>query len=52
MKSSPDEGMQYFDGELQKLLEHGIIDAETALSYATSPTTLRASLGQQDLIRE
>jgi twitching motility protein PilT len=52
MKSSPDEGMQYFDGELQKLLEHGIIDAETALSYATSPTTLRTALGQQGLVRE
>jgi len=52
MKSSPDDGMQYFDGELQKLLEDGIIDAETALSYATSPTTLRTALGQQGLLRE
>jgi twitching motility protein PilT len=45
MKSSAAEGMQHFDGELEKLVAGDVIDADTAISYATSPTTLRAALG-------
>ena len=29
------DGMQTFDGELQRLIESGVLDAETGLSYAT-----------------
>ena len=46
MTSSASEDMQYFDGELAKLVSHGVVDIETALSYATSPTALRAALGE------
>jgi twitching motility protein PilT len=46
MKSSAAEGMQYFDGELERLVRGGILDLDTALSYATSPTSLRTALGQ------
>lgn len=45
MKSGANEGMQHFDGELEKLVRRGIIDLETALSYATSPTNLRKAIG-------
>jgi twitching motility protein PilT len=46
MKSSAAEGMQHFDGELEKLVRAGTVDLETALSYATSPTNLRAALAE------
>jgi twitching motility protein PilT len=47
MQSSAAEGMQCFDGELQKLVCEGIIDLDTALSYSTSPTALRKALGHE-----
>ena len=46
MKSSAADGMQHFDGELEKLVLGGVIDTDTALSYATNPTTLRVALGE------
>ena len=38
------EGMQTFDGELEKLINAGVIDKETGLSYATNRTNLQLSL--------
>ena len=35
------EGMQTFDGELEKLINAGVIDKETGLSYATNRTNLQ-----------
>jgi hypothetical protein len=32
--------MQYFDGELEKLLRAGTIDLETCMSFATNPGNL------------
>lgn len=34
------EGMQHFDGELEKLLRAGTIDLETCMSFATNPGNL------------
>jgi len=45
IKAGTAEGMQHFDGELEKLMRSGVIDAETALSCATHPTQLRQALG-------
>jgi twitching motility protein PilT len=41
---SRDAGMQHFDGELEKLVRRGVIDLETALSYASHPQQLRQAL--------
>jgi len=38
------EGMQTFDGELEKLINAGVIDKETGLSYATNRTNLQLVL--------
>ena len=38
------EGMQTFDGELEKLINAGLIDKETGLSYATNRTNLQLRL--------
>jgi twitching motility protein PilT len=41
------EGMQTFDGELEKLINAGIIDKEVGLSYATNRTNLLLRLETQ-----
>jgi len=38
------EGMQTFDSELKRLIEGGIVDEETALSYATNAPNLKLKL--------
>ena len=44
MKEGEAEGMQHFDGEIAKLVSAGVVDAETALGYATEPRELREML--------
>jgi twitching motility protein PilT len=41
------DGMQTFDGELEKLIASGVLDRETALSYATNRTNLQLRLETQ-----
>jgi twitching motility protein PilT len=41
------DGMQTFDGELEKLIASGVLDRETALSYATNRTNLQLKLETQ-----
>jgi len=38
------EGMQTFDGELERLINANVIDRETGLSYATNRTNLQLTL--------
>jgi len=38
------EGMQHFDGEIEKLVRAGTIDLETGLAYATNAGNLRLEL--------
>jgi twitching motility protein PilT len=38
------DGMQHFDGEIEKLVRVGIIDVTTGLAYATNPGNLRLLL--------
>ena len=38
------DGMQYFDGELEKLVRAGTISMTTALLYATNPGNLKVAL--------
>jgi len=36
--------MQHFDGELEKLVRAGVVDLDTAMTYATDPQELRQIL--------
>ncbi|HEY8514560.1 MAG TPA: PilT/PilU family type 4a pilus ATPase [Candidatus Binatia bacterium] len=44
MRDGAIDGMQHFDGELEKLVRQGVITLETALLYATNPGNLRLAL--------
>ena len=44
MKDGAAEGMQHFDGEIEKLVRADKVDAETALTYASDVKGLKASL--------
>jgi twitching motility protein PilT len=50
MRDGGTEGMQHFDGEIEKLVRKGVIDLETGLHFATNPGNLR--LGLADLIEK
>jgi len=41
MRDGSTEGMQHFDGELEKLVREGVIDFQTSMQYATNPGNLR-----------
>jgi twitching motility protein PilT len=44
MRVGATEGMQHFDGEIEKLIRAGTIDLETGMAYATNPGNLRLEL--------
>ena len=44
MRDGDTEGMQHFDGEIEKLVRAGAIDFETGLAYATNSGNLRLQL--------
>ena len=44
MRDGDNDGMQHFDGELDKLVRAGVIDVETALAYSTNAGNLRLEL--------
>jgi twitching motility protein PilT len=44
MRDGALDGMQYFDGELEKLVRAGTISMSTALLYATNPGNLKVAL--------
>ncbi len=44
MNDGDTEGMQHFDGEIEKLIRSGVIDTGTGLAYATNPGNLRLLL--------
>ena len=46
MRDGASDGMQSFDGELEKLIRAGIVDFDTAMMHATDPQELRQTLGQ------
>ncbi len=50
MKDGAQDGMQHFDGEIERLLRANVITLETAFSYATNPNNLRLEIA--DLIEE
>jgi len=44
MRDGDTEGMQHFDGEIERLIRAGTIDIEIGLAYATNPGNLRLLL--------
>jgi twitching motility protein PilT len=44
MRDGSNEGMQYFDGEIEKLIRAGSIDIDTGLAASTNPGNLRLLL--------
>jgi twitching motility protein PilT len=50
MRDGNTEGMQHFDGELDKFVRAGLVEFETALGFATNAGNLR--LEMQDYIEE
>jgi twitching motility protein PilT len=44
MRVGEQEGMQHFDGDIQRLIRDGIIEMETGLAYATNPGNLQLEL--------
>ena len=44
MRDGSTEGMQYFDGELERMIRAGTLDLDTGLSYATNAGNLRLEL--------
>src|SRR2546428_3868739 len=50
MRDADTEGMQHFDGEIDKLVRADTIDFETGMAYATNPGNLRLQIS--DLIGE
>jgi twitching motility protein PilT len=44
MQDGESEGMQHFDGEIEKLVRAGTVDLDTGLAYATNPGNLRLAI--------
>lgn len=44
MRAGATEGMQYFDGEIEKLIRAGTVDLETGFAYATNAGNMRLEL--------
>jgi twitching motility protein PilT len=44
MRDGATEGMQHFDGELERMVRDGVIDMESALSFASNSGNLRLEL--------
>jgi twitching motility protein PilT len=45
MRDGAHDGMQHFDGEIEKLIRAGVISIEVGLSYSTNPSNLRLEIG-------
>jgi twitching motility protein PilT len=44
MRDGEMDGMQHFDGEIEKLVRAGVISTYTGLLYATNPDNLRVQI--------
>jgi twitching motility protein PilT len=44
MRDGETEGMQHFDGEIEKMIRAGLIDIETGLSYSTNSGNMRLQI--------
>jgi twitching motility protein PilT len=46
LKASETDGMQYFDGEIAKLVRNGLVDLETGASFASNASALGQELAK------
>jgi len=44
MRAGSEDGMQHFDGEIERLIREGTISVETGMQYATNPNNLRLEI--------
>jgi twitching motility protein PilT len=44
MRVGEQEGMQHFDGDIERLIRNGTIDLDTGMAYATNPGNLQLDL--------
>src|SRR6202040_2850309 len=44
MRDGDNEGMQHFDGEIEKLIRSGVVSMETGLAFSTNAGNLRLEL--------
>src|ERR1700683_3668846 len=47
MKAGSDEGMQYFDGEIARLVHDRVVDLEVGISFASNPAVLGQELASE-----
>jgi twitching motility protein PilT len=47
MRVGGQDGMQHFDGEIDRLIREGILDLDTGLAYATNPGNLQLELADR-----
>jgi twitching motility protein PilT len=52
MRVGEEEGMQTFDGDIERLIREGTLDMETGLAYATNPGNLRLDISDLKLEAE
>lgn len=52
MRVGTTEGMQHFDGEIEKLIRAGTVDFDTGMAYATNPGNLRLELADYAPVAE
>jgi twitching motility protein PilT len=50
MRDGAQDGMQYFDGEIERLIRSGELDFDVGMSYSTNPNNLRIELA--DLVED
>jgi twitching motility protein PilT len=48
MRVGGQDGMQHFDGEIEKFIRAGVIDMDTGLAYATNASNLQLELADMD----
>jgi twitching motility protein PilT len=52
MRVGEQEGMQHFDGDIERLIRNGTLDMETGLAYATNPGNLQLEMSDLRLDAE
>src|SRR5580698_5470093 len=52
MRVGEQEGMQSFDGDIERLIRAGVLDMETGLAYATNPGNLQLEMSDLKLEAE
>jgi len=52
MRVGEQDGMQHFDGNIERLIREGVIEMDTGLAYATNPGNLQLEMSDLKLDAE